>query len=231
MRYASSMSTFVRENDKEIRRVVFSVCRSLNRFEKWLMDDIVQDVYFRLHHANFLGRYDSSMAKVSTYVFRTIYRVAKHRIWQETNLKKPCFKKGAANDYRTRYVLPPTLGGANMSCLSHSDQMDQIIHSEGLDHDYSHIVHQEPIDGLPFELQSAMDHITNTKANRHHNLNRRKNKEVETDGYCIMDILKLIRDGFSSHEIATIYGVTPMAVCHVKKRLAEILTEYGFSPF
>jgi hypothetical protein len=87
----------------------------------------------------------------------------------------------------------------------------------------------EPVDGLEMELNFFEDFLEKSKYNRHYSLNRRKCPSVPSNGLTLLEIFKLLRNGYSSKHISKKYGISNNFISLLKGDIKFAMLKYGLS--
>lgn len=205
----TNISDFIRLNDNDLRYLVTHFCLKYNIRP---INKVIQDVYCHLILHDILSNFNPNITpKLSTY----LYRVIKNFIY------------GRHKSYDTKCETP---AWHNLKRTSADDDLELTIRYNTISIEYHHIISQnqisEDLNSLSFEMRRFEKFIE--KRNKFYRLARRKNKNLGSKGYTMLDVFRLFKDGLSNHEIAKIYGVSDMSISNVKKDIKDLARYYGF---
>lgn len=203
MEMSNSLRIFFDANLPEIDRLIRSVSHKINY--KGSTEDVLQDLYVRMEEQNVLHKYDERKAKMSTYLFRIIHNLMLQEVIDEAKHKFVCTAVAPSEDDN----------GLEFT----------VCHAMNPDYESMHLRNNDT--SRADELEDFLRKFIGSSKNKRHRCDRRKNKEVETDGFDLAELFRLLYDGYSSHEIALKYGVTDMTLSHAKAQLAEHLKSFG----
>jgi len=212
MQAASSVLSFYQVNAPEVKMMVSSISRNLGY--QGSQEDICQEFYKRMIEVRLLQRHTPGRSRISTYVFRTIYNIILGQMLRDARVKRIVYADDAIPD------------GA--------DETDIAIRREAVQPAYLDFLQfnsdSDAADGLALELRDFERQFSASRQNKYYRLNRRKHKGTFTRGCSLLQVFHYLYEGYTSHEIAQILGVTDMCLTHFKHKLARILLRYGFDP-
>lgn len=215
----SSVRTFIRENDQQLRYLVSHLC-SHYQIDPTTdsVNDIVQEVYLKILTKGLLEKYKPNYhghkTQLSTYIYAVIRNII--RSWK----KSPECRMASFRSYPSEFYQDSD------TC----DDFEIILRCHRVSshfHDISHrnAVSDDP-DGLGAELRK-FEQTWLPKHDKKYKLKRRRNKSVKTSGCSLAEVYRMMSIGMTSHEIAQHYGVSDMFVSYMKRDIAQILSEYG----
>jgi len=231
MRYLRNFSDFVSCNQTEVQKMVHSICIRHN-VSAW--EDIAQEFYKNAICRKILHKYNPkhpSATKISTYLYKTILNIV--RVYKNSNeyiIERRKVDLDSLN-YRREDEDPYDVALTG-NCWERdpeplSDEYPLV--SEALTVDYENRMHRnnfsDEIGGMNFDLQLFEKHLENK--NRFYFLNKRKNKKIKTKGLTLLEIYRLMRNGYSNCEIARKYGVSNMFITTVKREIKNIMIKFG----
>jgi DNA-directed RNA polymerase specialized sigma24 family protein len=176
-------------------------------------DDIVQDLYTKILEQDLLAKYDPRKARLTTWLFAIVRMIVLGRVYIQNK---------------------EILCGFPDDLFMHEAQEEEVPIQGNIDPVYEGILlrnqDSDELIGTAAELKEFKSRFSGSRQNKRHLLQRRKNKGFKTSGYTMLDIFDLLYEGFSNREIALMFGVTDMAICHLKHRLVKSLIRSGFRP-
>jgi DNA-directed RNA polymerase specialized sigma subunit len=85
----------------------------------------------------------------------------------------------------------------------------------------------DAVHGLGFDLRDFENKFRRSEANKKI-LKKKRNKTDFPEG-TLLEIFQYLYKGYSNKEIAQIYGVSNMTIMHLKRKIALIMIDMGFS--
>lgn len=221
MHNTKNIREFIRYNDKELRYIAASICKKYNVS---CIDDIVQEVYLKILTADILERYNPnynlsrplcSQPKFSTFLFSII-----------RNIVRSFVKSGEYFIESRRYSL------AEFDSQDEMNDVELALRYENFAFEYKELINKDNIPGsvdcLSFELEDFEKNYF-PKVNKKFTLEKRKNKDVYTDGCSLLKVYTYLKEGLLNQEIAEIHGTTNMFVSFMKKDISIAMKNYGFN--
>jgi len=226
----NSLATFIAENDNELRNITRNICKKFNYPGD--ADDVVQDIYLKFLTNPIVEKYKEVRkvpksgtpkkakkyirvhVKMSTY----IYPMIRNHILSK-------MKSGESRIIQ--YQLPDCEPLAENLCETNS-----IISHNPIDVNYQTLLMANEssahLDGTAACMQDFEQSLLQTHRNKKFSLSKRKNKAIKTSGCTLLDILKLLYEGYNNNEIAKQYGVTDMSISNMKQKLTKEMVKFGF---
>lgn len=207
-----SLDTFAVRNYSDVDSLVGYFCRSFNWYGSY--EDIVQDLFLKFKIKGIIEKYDFKRnIQISSYLYRTIRN---HVLSYLTNNKKknPLSKSSEFHDYTTH--KGPKI---SRTFLGHSCEVtpEYKNHLECL-------ASQEYPEGSP--IKDFETYLSHSGRNFRFKFSRRKDRDV-TIGCTLLDLFRLMYEGYTSKEIAVKYGVTHMSVFNMKAKLIAVMSDFG----
>lgn len=204
MEMSNSLRIFFDANLSEISRLISSVSHKINY--KGPIEDVMQNLYVRMDQHKVLRKYDRRKAKMSTYLYQIIHNIMLQDVIDEAKHKFVC----TSSD--------PQSG-------EDDNGLEFIMHN-AVNPDYESMSLRNS-DARLDELKDFYRKFVSSSRNKKHRCDRRKNKNLDTEGFDLAELFVLLYRGYTSHEIAGMYGVTDMTLSHAKAQLAEQLGSFG----
>jgi len=220
----------------EVRYMTRSICRDLNYWGE--PEDIMQAFYLnKILRKNLLTKYNPTKAKASTWLFKVIRNVVIGQMAAESLGKhaEMMYASGREGPEFDAQSYDPVWSCKAVSMDVHESLKPNAWSTNcGIDPDYLSTLKRngdsDDIDGLAFEFRNFEHMFMKSSDCKKYSFDRRKNQGVKTSGGTLVDIFRLFYEGYTSHEIAEMHGVTDMTLCHLKRKLAGTLRRYGFEP-
>ena len=221
MQPTNNMMEFISKNDQELRYMVSSLC-GRHQVDDFFSKDIVQEFYQRCLTSKIIESYNpnykkgkSSHPQLSTYLYSIVANLVRS------------FKNSSENRVLNNRYNPP----AHDSDDTDVDDIELTLRFNRVAVDYENVLlnnDSENPDSLKSALWDFERKFANSRFNRRYMLRKRKNKNVTSNtGLSVLDIYNHLKRGMSSHEIAELYGVSDMFICHLKKYLAKNIKRHG----
>jgi RNA polymerase sigma factor (sigma-70 family) len=220
MLYSKNVETFVSSNQEEIRKLAHSICNKHNVSAVSALDDIIQEFYAQLILRKILKKYDPkhpSATKISTYLYRPLENLV--LAYKNSENRFECRKIGI--DRFEHSTTEPW--------EDEGHQQDRKYYSGNVDVDFENNSYQnkitDDIDGINLDL-NLFERYLEAK-NKTYQLNRRKNKKIKTAGIDLLEVFRLMREGYTNREIAVKYGVSDMWITTMKHEIKDMLKKFG----
>jgi len=216
MQHTQSVKEFATKNDAELRKIVTSICDK-QRVSRHHVEDLVQDVYFRLIKGDVLSRFDPNFGgfkpKISTYLYPMIYNMVTG-LRNKNSYKMESGKFHATEDFKEMVGESDDVEIA-LRCCSLTPEFQSII-----DHNSS-----DDNQGLASELKEFEEKwLSEPSHNRKFSL---KYKGKRVGGGSIVDVYRYINYGLTNREIGEIYGVSGAFISTLKQMIIRTLKAYG----
>jgi len=206
MRYTASLRTFFKINFTELKMMVNHICGGMNFHSSVAnADDIIQELYTRMHQYKVLSRYRTSRGAISTYLYLITKRIVLSKIHSE---KKKYFL-GVDTDISTVY---PYVERSYQTCVEQPHEEEQ-----ALDHT-----------SLAYDLDSFRRLLLNSTKNKKVVFKNNPNN-TRTPRADLVKIFDYYRSGCSSHDVACILDVTDTYAMYLKRQLREVMEEFGIT--
>lgn len=215
----NDISVFYEKNDTELRYLVVSICNSLSYIAD--IDDLVQELYLKFISSDIIKNYDpyyygdESKVPIANY----LYPIIRNHIF--------CKIKSSENKMIRSYLPDYEENSEDIN------NIDLIIRKNPIAFEIKNIIINnnisDGIDNLGFEIRNFEEVFKKSDKNKKYFTRRKEKGEEVSLGCTLSDILQYLYDGFSSKEIAEIYGVSCMAVTYMKQKLALYLKKHGFN--
>ena len=197
MHPTTDIRAFIRSNSTQLRDLTFYICRDYNYTDSY--EDVIQDVYVRMIASKFIENYKEENGKLSSYVYPLIKNVVINKI-----KKNKKHRNSLSNIFLN-------------DCNIDEEKLDPRYYTRILNN-YNEL---EP------ELRGFEEYLIKKNRNVKFSLLRRKNKGSSEEECSLLSVFRYFYSGYTAREIAIIYGVTPMAVCNIKYKLADMMRKYG----
>jgi hypothetical protein len=186
------------------------------------VDDVVQNLYTKFLTRKTLQNFDPNFKgcpQISTYLYPIVHNMVK-------NMHKENEFQVENHRYKiTRSDYP----WYNQQDGYDYEEIEFAVNQEGLEVKYENRLYSnyvnEQVDGLECDLNLFEKYLK--KMNRTYKLNRRKCKEVESNGLSLLDVFKFMRQGYTNRDIALKYGTSVTFITALKNKIKILLIEYG----
>lgn len=230
----NSLSTFIAQNDSELRRITNHLCISYNFPGE--PEDIVQDIYVKFLTGSIIENYEEERVinknpppNPGKRKLRGIKKVVKVKMstYLYSVIRNYILSKMKTHEYRVlKYKVPEY-----SQPYADASDLDKIIQHTPVEIRYQNLLSSNE-DNENSLLWSALndfrENFLSSKKNKKYSLNKRRNQEVRTSGCSLIDIFNHLYEGYNNKEIAEMYGVSDMSITNMKHQLAWQMKRYGF---
>ena len=242
----NNISLFIKENDVEFRDLVKRQCVYLNY--PGSPDDITQELYFRfLTTSKIIEKFDAELdIQMSTYLFKII-----------KNFIISQLKSHGGRFFRCRVVTPiPTNGVDEFDLVPHyydvAEEFSNTLFYNNSCNDKNELVSE--LEEFERCFANSPQNIKYSLRKRKHKrksinylkvLNRLKERKkigsefykirdiisnIEKNGCKLIDVFRLLYQGYNNKAISQIYGVSTTTISAMKNKLARAMIQHGITP-
>ncbi len=212
MLYLPDVTDFINKNHASIRKITHSICI---RYNVQSVDDVLQDVYKAIIKRDILSKYDPnhpSATKISTYLYNLIKNIV--RAYRKTN--ESIIERHHIHMDHPELDKAPGDGSFYVEDSTINVDFENILSQNRI---------SDAMDGINLDFALFESYLK--KRDKVYNLNKRKNKAIQTKGLSVLRVFQLMRDGHSNREIAAEYGVTNMFITTIKAEIKDQLIKFG----
>ena len=213
----NDITVFFKENNDELRYLVASISNSLSYSGD--IDDLVQELYLKFLSFHVIENYDpyfygnENEIPMGNY----LYPIIRNHIFYKLKSSENKMARSYLSDYEEKEDI---------------NDIDLIIRKNPIAYEVKNIIMNnnisDGIDNLGFEIKDFEKVFKESDENKKY-FTKRKNKfSPPASGCTLLTLFQYLYNGFSSKEIAEIFGVSCMAITYMKQKLANILKKYGF---